>query len=343
MKKTSHTLSGLALFVGLAISSSLHAATTELTVYTAFETEQLNGLKSSFEKENPDIKIKWVRDSTGVITAKLLAEKNNPKADVIWGVAATSLLVLDQQKMLAGYAPKGLDKLDPKFRDTQNPPRWIGLDASLGTICYNTIEGKKENIPAPKNWQDLTNPIYKNKIIMPNPASSGTGFLNVAGWLQSMGEQQGWEYMDKLHSNVERYTHSGSAPCKLVASGEAVVGISFDFPIVKLQQSGAPIEVIFPQDGSGWDMEAAAIVNNTPNKAAAEKLMDFAASEQANKLYNQSYAVVAIPSVAKIPDVYPKNLANQMIKNDFNWMAENRDSILTNWSKRYNEKSEAKK
>lgn len=343
MKKTSHTLGGLALFAGLAISSNLHAATTELTVYTAFETEQLNALKSGFEKENPDIKIKWVRDSTGVITAKLLAEKNNPKADVIWGVAATSLLVLDQQKMLAGYAPKGLDKLDNKFRDTQNPPRWIGLDASLGTICYNTIEGKKENIPAPKNWQDLTNPIYKNKIIMPNPASSGTGFLNVAGWLQSMGEQQGWEYMDKLHSNVERYTHSGSAPCKLVASGEAVVGISFDFPIVKLQQSGAPIEVIFPQDGSGWDMEAAAIVNNTPNKAAAEKLMDFAASEQANKLYNQSYAVVAIPSVAKIPDVYPKNLANQMIKNDFNWMAENRDSILTNWSKRYNEKSEAKK
>ncbi|MDR0806865.1 MAG: putative 2-aminoethylphosphonate ABC transporter substrate-binding protein [Enterobacteriaceae bacterium] len=343
MKNNPLKITGIALFTSLIMSTNLYAAPTELTVYTALEVEQLGALKSEFEKQNPDIEIKWIRDSTGVITAKLLAEKNNPKADVIWGVAATSLLVLDQQNMLAGYAPKGLEKLDAKFIDPQNPPHWIGMDASLGTVCYNTIEGKKENIPAPKSWQDLASPIYKDKIIMPNPASSGTGFLNVAGWLQSMGEKQGWEYMDKLHNNIERYTHSGSAPCKLVASGEAVVGISFDFPTVKLQQNGAPIDVIFPEDGSGWDMEAAAIVNNTPHQAAAEKLMDFAVTETANKLYNQSFAVLAIPSVAKIPDAYPKDLTRQMNKNDFNWMAQHRERILTDWTKRYNEKSEAKK
>lgn len=341
MKVIPLKLTGISLFVGLIISTQLQAA-TELTVYTAFETEQLNGLKNGFEKKNPDIKIKWVRDSTGVITAKLLAEKNNPKADVIWGVAATSLMVLDNQNMLAGYAPKGLEKLDSKFRDPREIPHWIGLDASLGTLCYNTIEGQKANVPEPKSWSDLTNPVYKGKIVMPNPASSGTGFLNVAGWLQSMGEQQGWGYMDKLHANIERYTHSGSAPCKLVASGEAVVGISFDFPSVKLQKSGAPVNVIFPSDGSGWDMEAAAIIKHTPNMAAAEKLLDFAATEDANRLYNQSFAVLAIPGIAKIPDIYPKDLSKQMNKNDFNWMAENRDRILTDWTKRYNEKSEAK-
>lgn len=342
MKLSLKTVKKSILLAILLNSYNLYAA-TDLTVYTAFEPEQLATLKSEFEKQNPNISIRWVRDSTGVVTAKLLAEKSNPKADVIWGVAATSLMVLDNQDMLAGYAPQGLDKLDSKFRDQRQEPHWIGLDASLGVICFNTLEAQKTNLPEPKGWQDLANPIYKGKIVMPNPASSGTGFLNVAGWLQSMGEDKGWQYMDKLHNNIDRYTHSGSAPCKLVASGEAVVGISFDFPSVKLQQQGAPIHVIFPVEGSGWDMEAAAIIKNTPRLAEAQKLMDFAASEPANKLYNKSFAVLAIPQIAVIPDAYPKNLDKQMIKNDFDWMAAQRDNILKSWSSRYESKSEVKK
>ncbi|MGF0524657.1 putative 2-aminoethylphosphonate ABC transporter substrate-binding protein, partial [Agrobacterium pusense] len=75
---------------------SLHAsaAATQLTVYTALEAEQLKSYKQAFEKANPDIEIKWVRDSTGIITAKLLAEKDRPQADAVWGLAASSLAIL---------------------------------------------------------------------------------------------------------------------------------------------------------------------------------------------------------------------------------------------------------
>ena len=55
-----------------------------VVVYTAFETDVLAKYKVAFEQANPDIEIKWVRDSTGIMTAKLLAEKNNPRAEVIW-------------------------------------------------------------------------------------------------------------------------------------------------------------------------------------------------------------------------------------------------------------------
>ncbi len=330
------------LFAAISLASC-HLYAGDLTVYTALEPEQLGDLKKGFEAQNPGINIKWVRDSTGVITAKLLAEKARPNADVIWGVAATSLMLLDKEGMLAAYAPKDLDKLDDKFRDARPQPHWVGLDASLGTICFNTIEGKKLNLPEPKSWKDLTNPVYKGKIIMPNPSSSGTGFLNVTGWLQSMGEKEGWAFMDGLHSNIDRYTHSGAAPCKLVASGEAVVGISFDFPSIKLKQQGAPIDVIFPTEGSGWDTEAAAIIANTPKMAEAQKLLDYAITEEASKLYNRSFAVLARPGIAKIPAGYPQDIANQMIKNDFTWSADNRSTILNEWSNRYQSKSEAKK
>src|SRR4051812_23643040 len=62
---------------------------TRLTVYTALENDQLQPYKQAFEADNPDIEIVWQRDSTGVITARFLAEKDNPRADAIWGLAAT--------------------------------------------------------------------------------------------------------------------------------------------------------------------------------------------------------------------------------------------------------------
>ena len=72
----------LAALVSLLATNAM--AAQEVTVYTAFETDILAKYKSAFEKDNPDIKIKWVRDSTGIMTAKLLAEKNNPQAEVVW-------------------------------------------------------------------------------------------------------------------------------------------------------------------------------------------------------------------------------------------------------------------
>jgi iron(III) transport system substrate-binding protein len=83
----------------LAIPAGALAA-TELTVYTAYENDDLKAYKAAFEKDNPGIVINWVRDSTGVVTAKLIAEKENPRADVVWGLAVTSLLVLEDLDLL---------------------------------------------------------------------------------------------------------------------------------------------------------------------------------------------------------------------------------------------------
>src|SRR5689334_13201422 len=197
----------------LALSGTALAQRTKLTVYTAMEPDQLDLCKGAVEKDVPDIEINWLRDSTGVITARLLAEKDNPRADVVWGLSASSLAIFDHQGMLLPYTPKGSDGLKPVFRSGKNPEAWTGQDAYLSVVCYNTIEAQKIKAPKPESWADLTKPEYKGQIVMPNPASSGTGFLTVAAWLQLMGEEKGWKFMDGLHENVAVYTHSGSAPC----------------------------------------------------------------------------------------------------------------------------------
>src|SRR5881398_2335530 len=237
-------------------TGSVAAQKTDLLVYTALETDQIKAYEDAFYKAYPDVAIKWVRDSTGVITAKLLAEKANPQADLVVGTSASSLAVFANEGMLQGYAPKGLDKILPTYRDPKNPPEWVGMDVYGAAVCFNTVEAGKQNLPKPATWKDLTKPVYKGKIVMPNPASSGTGFLDVTSWLQLFGETEGWKYMDALHQNIGVYTHSGSKPCTMAGAGEYPLGVSFEFRAARQKKQGAPIDIVFPSEGSGWDMEA---------------------------------------------------------------------------------------
>jgi iron(III) transport system substrate-binding protein len=142
-------------FFGLLTATGAFAQKTQLLVYTALETDQIKAYQEGFNKVYPDIEIKWVRDSTGVITAKLLAEKSNPQADTIMGVAASSLALLDKQGMLEPYAPINLDGIMSQYRDKKKVPAWFGMDVWGATVCFNTVEAKKKNIPTPETWQDL--------------------------------------------------------------------------------------------------------------------------------------------------------------------------------------------
>ncbi len=341
LKKFLKNISMGAAAIGLFAASSVQAE--DLTVYTAVEADELAGFKKAFETDNPGITINWIRDSTGIVTSKLMAEKNNPKADVVWGLAATSLMLLGNEGYFQGYAPAGLDKLEPKFYDQANKaPQWVGQRAWIASVCFNTVEGAKHNLPIPTDWQDLTKPVYKGHIIMPNPNSSGTGFLDVSSWMQMMGEDAAWKYMDGLHENIARYTHSGSAPCKLAARGETAIGVSFAYRGAKSKSEGAPLEVIAPTPGVGWDLEAFAIVHNTKKLDAAKKLADWSITEKAMAMYNESYAVVSMKGKSKPVENFPAGIEGKMIQNDFAWAAANRIRILDEWRKRYDSKSDPK-
>ncbi|MCX7299474.1 MAG: putative 2-aminoethylphosphonate ABC transporter substrate-binding protein [Rhodobacterales bacterium] len=318
------------------------AQAQQLTVYTALESDLLPIYKASFEAANPGITIQWVRDSTGVITAKLLAERDNPRADVVLGTAATSLLMLKSEGMLEPFAPVGVENLDPRFVDQDEPPYWVGTNAWAAALCVNTVEMEKAGVAIPTSWADLIKPEYTGMIVMPNPASSGTGFLDVSSWLQMMGEEEGWAFMDALHKNIATYTHSGSKPCTMAASGEHPIGVSFEFRAVRLLNEGAPLAIVIPSEGIGWDMEASAIIAGTPNLEAAEALLNWSVSDEAMAIYAQNYAILANEALeVQIPDL-PADLRSRLIENDFEWAANNRTAILEEWQSRFDGKSEPK-
>ncbi|KGM44708.1 putative 2-aminoethylphosphonate ABC transporter substrate-binding protein [Neobacillus niacini] len=347
MKKVSTllimTLISIILAAGCSSKSSSVDKKQEITVYTAIEDAQIPVYLEAFEKVHPGIEVKLVRDSTGIIAAKLLAEKDNPIADVVWGTGITNLMPLDELGLFEPYNPKGIDKILPELKDKADPVHWVGIDAYMATFAVNTVELENKGLPIPKSYEDLLDPKYKGLISMPNPASSGTGFLTVSALIQLMGEDGAYEYLDKLHDNIGIYTHSGSKPAKLAGQGEFPIGISFDYPSFKEKESGAPIEVVFPKEGSGWEMEANTLVKKPEIKEAAKTFLDWAVSKEALELVNKNFAVVSIDLGNALPEGYPNNLLEkQLIDNDFQWAAKQRESILEEWTKRYDSKSEPK-
>lgn len=315
----------------------------EITVYTALEDEQVTEYLAKFNEEYPDIQVNVVRESTGIITAKLIAEKDNPQADIVWGTAASSMMVLDDMGCLKPYEPEGCDRILPQFKSDKEVPTWVGIDAWETAFVVNTEELEKLGVEKISSYEDLLNPKLKGHIVMSNPNSSGTGFLTVSALLQLYGKdtEEGWNYMDKLNENVSQYVHSGSKPAKMAASGECAVGISFGYAGISQREKGAPVEVVFPEEGSGWDLESNALMEKEEINPAAYTFLDWAISDETMDLYRVNYPIVTVENTGEY-EGYDSNPLDQLIENDFSWAAENREDILNTWMEKYDSKSEAK-
>jgi len=316
-----------------------------ITVYTALEDELVTEYLKSFYAKYPDIKVNVVRESTGIITARLIAEKDNPQADVVWGTAASSMMVLDERGQLEPYAPAGIERILPKFKSSKPVPTWVGMTAWETAFIINTVEFAKLGLDAAniKSYEDLLDPRLKGHIVMSNPNSSGTGFLTVAGVLQLKGKdtEAGWDYLSKLHENVNQYVHSGSKPAKMAAAGECVVGVSFGYAGISQKQKGAPVVTIFPIEGSGWDMEANALIKKKEINPAAKTFLDWAISDEAMDSYKKVYPIISTGKGGNY-DGFNSDPVKQLIDNDFAWTASNRDAILNKWMALFDSKSASK-
>ncbi|MDR2594102.1 MAG: putative 2-aminoethylphosphonate ABC transporter substrate-binding protein [Fibromonadaceae bacterium] len=316
-----------------------------ITVYTALEDELVTEYLKSFYVKYPNIKLKVVRESTGIITARLIAEKENPQADVVWGTAASSMLVLDERDQLEPYTPKGIERILPKFKSDKPTPTWVGITAWETAFIVNTVELAKLGLGPTniKSFDDLLNPKLKGHIVMSNPNSSGTGFLTVAGVLQlkDKNTNAGWDYLSKLHENVNQYVHSGSKPAKMAAAGECIVGVSFGYAGISQKQKGAPVITVFPTEGSGWDMEANALIKKKNINPAAKTFLDWAISDEAMESYKTMYPIISTGKGGNY-EGFNSDPIKQLIDNDFAWTASNREAILNKWMTLFDSKSAKK-
>lgn len=311
----------------------------EITVYTALLRHEYKAYLAVFHKAYPDIRVNVVPDATGKLSDRLLNERNNPQADVIWGLAVTNLILFEWYDMLAPYAPDGLARVRSQFRDSHTPPHWVGIDAWTSVFCINTERLEASQLRLPTTWDDLRDPVYQGQLIMPNPLTTGTGYMVIDTILQHYGQTKGWEYLEALHKNIVKYVPASTEPCRLAGAGEIGIGIDHDLAGNLQKTKGKPIEVIFPREGAAWDMEANALVKKVEIKPAAQIFLNWAISDGAMQTYGLKYALTAVKTDLLLPQGLPSDPAHHLFDRDFVWGAAHRDGVLRRWQQRYSNKA----
>ncbi len=282
------------------------SATNEVTVYVSTDRVFSEPILKAYEQKT-SVKVYAVYDteetkSTGLAN-KLLAEKNNPRADVFWSNEPVRTLVLKSRGVLASYKSPNAEGIPATFRDPEN--YWTGFSARIRVIVYNTKLVKPEQ--APKSIYDLTDPKWKDQIAIADPRFGSTSF-HVAALYAELGDEKADEFFRKLKANGVKIAPGNSVVRDLVAKGEVKMGLTDTDDVNVALEDKQPVAMVFPdRDGMGAALmpNMVSLIASAPHAEAGRKLIDHLLSAEVEKALAQSEAV-QIPLRAGVEG--PKNI-----------------------------------
>ena len=281
----------------------------ELTVYGSCEEPYLAVAAKNFEKEF-GIKVSYLRLSTGEVQAKITEEKGNPSADVWFGGTNDPYNESAKLGLLMAYEAKNAKNLaSPMYRDADG--YWYGIYKGILGFMVNTEELKRLNLEAPKGWDDLLKPEYKDKIWLSNPNTAGTAKLVINTLVQLKGHDEAMKYFVELDKNIAQYTKSGSGPSKNVGIGECVIAIGFLHDgITQILDGYDNIALIIPEEGTSFEIGSTAIFEGCAHENAAKLWIEYALSPDCVELADdaQSYQFLVITNAQQPAVVEPFGL-----------------------------------
>jgi iron(III) transport system substrate-binding protein len=300
-----------------------------LRAYAGTEEPVAQEIFSAFEKET-GIKVEWVRLSGGEAITRIEAEKANPQGGIWMGGVGTMHIELKNKGLTAPYSSPAANNVPDKFRDPDK--FWIGLYVGPITFCYNTKRLAELGLPVPKGWMDLIKPEYKNQVRVAHPSTSGTAYNMITNIIRIFNgdEDKAFDYLKKLSGSVDQFTRSGSAPGKGVAIGEVPIAIGYRHDQLRLKSQGAPIEIVYPEEGSGYETASMSLIANGPDQVEAKKLYNFILTSPAvAEIFKNWFFVTPQASMDPNGEFNSLKLVNQ----DDLWDAANKTRLVDRWNR----------
>jgi len=258
---------------GLAAFATAQAQSSSVVVYNAVSPKVMTAFVEEFQKQNPGVKVDVISGGSGELLTRMQAEKANPRGDVLVG---PDVDVFDAEiGLFEGYKSKE----DAAFPRTAVGPdnKYYGFSTNFQVFIVNTKMMPLDK--APQTWKDLDNPSYKGKVVMANPAQSGSAYSQ----MQQILQLYGWDEMDKIIA-IPTFVTSSKLAYQNVAKGEIPIGLTSEFNVVASKADGFPVDAVYPKDGTALINDASGIIKGGPNPANAKKFMDFINSKQAHQM-----------------------------------------------------------
>lgn len=300
----------------------------ELNMLCTPQQEWCDGMKKEFETKNPGVTVNFVRLSSGESLTRLRNEKDNPQFDIWWGGPIDSFIAAKKEGLLEPYQSPGYANIrDPKLM-LDPDGQWVGIYVgSLGFGTNNDFLKNNPNVKPPASMDDLLKPEFKGQIYIAHPATSGTSYTFVCTILQQRGEQAGWEYLKKFAQQVAQFTKSGAAPVQSVGKGEGAVGVVFSHDIVAGIETGQPLTLSFPAEGTGYEIGGMGLVKGGKNPEIAKAWFDWAL-EPATQELGPKYKAFQAPTVNGAKASKPELLQVKLIDYNFDYCGSNKKAFV---------------
>jgi iron(III) transport system substrate-binding protein len=273
MKKLLRLLAGLA---ALALSALPAAAQGSLNMLCAPAADWCEAIAAGFQRDT-GIRVAMTRKSTGEILAQIRAEAQNPRTDIWFGGSAETHFSAAEGNLLQAYTSPNMAGLHDwaKRVHAMSGERCVGVSSGAIGLAWNRELMARKNLPLPRSWADMLNPAYRGEIQLPNPNSSGTAYTIIAGLIQLWDEDRAFDYLRRLHPNVNAYTRSGAAPMQAVSRGETALAVSFNMEVTSMQQAGFPIDLVYPSEGTSYEVACMSIMRGARNLPQARRFYDW--------------------------------------------------------------------
>lgn len=300
----------------------------KVKIITSAEDYRVEYIQGRLNEQFPDYDIQIEYKSTGDHAALLKSEGTDTEFDITYDLEYSYLDQLVKQNALADIS--GICDMSVFSEDVAVSKYYIPETRNGGAIVINTELLAEKQLAKPTSYEDLLKPEYKGLISMPNPKSSGTGYMFLQALVNEWGEDRAFEYFDKLTDNILSYTSSGSGPINALLQKEAVIGLGMTSQAVtKINESDAKFEILFFEEGSPYSMYGAGIISGRETDPVVKEVFTFLYShmipENNEKYYPERILKDAVNNVPN----YPQNIVYSDMSNN---TPEQKERLLAKWT-----------
>lgn len=282
----------------IACNRSANQSARKLLIYTPHGQDLLRDFVKRYQQQHGDVDIQFLDMGSRQVLERVRAERNRPQADLWWGAAHTTFQTAADENLLEPYRPSWADKVAAASKDSQD--RWYGTYETPKVIVYNTDAVKPEE--APRDWDDLLDPKWRDKVLIRNPNPSDTmqvifGAIIWRFYKDSGSPQQGFDWLRRLDANVHEYTADGTLLMQKLARREGLISM-WDMPDVRLyrEQKKFPVDYVSPASGTPVVTDGIAILRGAPNAEEARRFYEFVTTPESLIFAAQTYYRIPVRS-----------------------------------------------
>ena len=295
-----------------------------VVIYSSAEEYRNEYMQKRLEEEFPkyDIVIEYM--PSGNQAAKIQAEGKDTEADILFDIDY-------------GY----VESMEPYLAKLEGYDQSIFMDDAVsesgkylpevrngGAIIINLDVLEEKGLTEPTCYEDLLGKEWKGLVSMPNPKSSGTGYMFLKSLVNAWGEEEAFEYFDDLSENILQFTSSGSGPVNALVQGEVAVGLGMTAQAVTAINEGANLKIIYFEEGSPYSMYGYGIIDGKENKECVKEVFDFLYNTLVDEDKERFYPEQIYKDKTFSIENYPENIPYSDMKNNTN---EEKERLLEKW------------